>query len=129
MTNSIQYLYKIDKWTKDMKYTVTSKLFRVIYGTFVKYIKPYCVTIDYIDYNNQTDEFGIAFMINTEDYKLNEKLINDFINFYQLNKYLEILDILHIKAQKYFQTTLKVKLTKNGERHKKDLLSLLLLRK
>ena len=128
MGNSIQYLYKMNRWVDNMKYTLTSKLFREIYGAFIRYVKPYCVTMDYISYDNDTENFGIAFMINTEDYMTNEKLINDFMSNYQLDKYLEITDILHIKAQKYFQTTLKIKLTKNGERHKKDLIGLLLLR-
>lgn len=128
MENSIKYLYKLNRWVGNMKYTITSKLFKEIYGLFVKHIKPYCITIDYINYDNNTDSFGIAFMINTEDYTINEKLINDFISKYQLIKYLEISNVLHIKAQKYFQTTLTIKLTKNGQRHKKDLIGILLLR-
>lgn len=128
MKNSIKYLYTMKGWVDNMKYTVTSKLFKEIYKAFVNYVRPYCVTMDYLTYDDQTDSFGIAFMINTEDYNENEKLIRDFISLYQLNKYLEISNILHIKAQKYFQTTLKIKLTKIGQRHKKDLISLLLLR-
>lgn len=128
MKNSIQYIYKMKGWVDNMKYTITAKLFREIYKAFVTYVRPYCVTMDYIAYDDQTDSFGIAFMINTEDYNENEKLIQNFVTLYQLNKYLEISNILHIKAQKYFQTTLQIKLTKTGERHKKDLISLLLLR-
>lgn len=128
MKNSIKYLYKMNLWVNDMKYTLTSKLFKEVYKAFARYIKPYCISIDYVQWDEEKDSFGIAFLVNTEDYQTNDKLINDFVAYYQLDKYLQIYDVIHIKMQKYFQTQLQIKLTKTGDKHKKDLIGLLLLR-
>ena len=101
MKNSIKYLYKMNLWVNDMKYTLTSKLFKEVYKAFARYIKSYCISIDYVQWDEEKDSFGIAFLVNTEDYQTNDKLINDFVAHYQLDKYLQIYDVIHIKMQKY----------------------------
>ena len=109
-----------------MKCTIVAKLLLQVKKLFSTFIQQKSgILMSYSFKSDDENTFYISFVINTNDYDQNTKIVKDFMQKYNLDKYVKLEKINHIKTNNYMETVLTLKMTAKGKRNQNKLLTTL----
>ena len=120
------YNILINKGGNTMKCTIVAKLLLQVKKLFSTFIQQKSgILMSYSFKSDDENTFYISFVINTNDYDQNTKIVKDFMQKYNLDKYVKLEKINHIKTNNYMETVLTLKMTAKGKRNQNKLLTTL----
>ena len=122
----IVYNMLINKGGNAMKCTIVAKLLLQVKKLFSAFIQQKSgILMSYSFKSDDENTFYISFVINTNDYEQNTEIVKDFMQKYNLDKYVKLENINHIKTNNYMETILTLKMTSKGKRNQNKLLTAL----
>lgn len=122
----IVYNMLINKGGNAMKCTIVAKLLLQVKKLFSTFIQQKSgILMSYSFKSDDENTFYISFVINTNDYEQNMQIVKDFMQKYNLDKYVKLENVNHTKTNNYMETVLTLKMTAKGKRNQNKLLTTL----